>query len=319
MIGKIDIARAIELELATIQEIERGLDIAAGPGHPASNIKPGTLSAKETAIAAPDGHLFISNGNNRWEIQYLGGLTGLEDWIDKWAALFNKRAGIAEERGVQLLHFVVPEKQAILPHIRWPDAPEDGSNRPIRHLQANIPAATHFIYPEQELRDSLAIAPTHHRHDSHWNASGCCVAIRPLLSAASPGTDIGAISLKATLENTVFDLTQHFFVDPPKEERLVLVPNGKVVVDNQHFEKTGKHVGSLYAIENPGAPDVRKVIVFGDSYSYSEGMSFVLSAVFRTVIFLWSKNIIWDFVTAQKADIVIWESAERYLASVPEH
>lgn len=318
MVGKIDMARSVELELATIREIEKRLDAAAGPGHPASNVKPGTLSPKQTAIAAKDGHMFISNGHNKWELQYLGGLTGLEGWSEKWTDLFDRRAAFAEQRDVQLLHFVVPEKQVILPHIRWPEEPKDGSDRPIRHLQRQA-AGMRFIYPEAELRSSLDIAPTHHRHDSHWNASGCCAAMQPLLSAINPQIDIATVPLKTILKHSAHDLTQHFFVEPPAEEYLFLTPNGQVVADNEHIEKTGKHVGSLYALENPGAPDGRKVMVFGDSYSYIQGMSFVLSAIFKTVVFLWSKNIIWDFVSAQKADIVIWESAERYIVSVPEH
>lgn len=314
-----DITRALDFDLATIRSIEEELDAAAGPGHPASNIMPGTLSPHEAVIAAKDGYFFISNGNNQWENQYLGRLTGLDVWADDWVELFATRSRTAAERGVQLINFVVPEKQVIIPHMRWPDAVEEGQNRPIRHLQAKLSPNLNFIYPERELRDALAVGPTHHRHDSHWNASGCCIALAPLLAEISPNLGEGDFQLRAQLENGALDLTKHLFVDPPAEEYLRLVPSGKFVADNQNFEKTGKHAGSVYALENLGAPDARKVIVFGDSYSYGEGMVFLLSAAFRSVVFVWSKNIIWDFVSSQQADIVIWEHAERYLVSLPEH
>nr|QQZ49395.1 hypothetical protein JKL49_20630 [Phenylobacterium glaciei] len=87
--------------------------------------------------------------------------------------------------------------------------------------------------------------------------------------------------------------------------------------DNRQLELTGKHVGSRYVLENPHAPDRRRLMLFGDSYAYDAGLAYALSAVFGYVAFVWSKDVVWAEVTQHRADLVLCESAERYIAVLP--
>ena len=66
---------------------------------------------------------------------------------------------------------------------------------------------------------------------------------------------------------------------------------GEVVFDNRHLELTGKHIGNIYVVENPQAPDPRRLILFGDSCAYEYGLAAVLSAVFARVAFVWSNAV----------------------------
>lgn len=317
MVGNLDMRKACPMTIDAIRSIDRELDGAAGPGHPASNLKAGVLSVDQIAITADDGHMFISDGTNHWESQYQGKVSGVEQWLPRWVDLITRRNQTAGEADIQLVHFIIPEKQVVLPHIRWPDSQETGENRPMLQLLAALQAEPDVIYAEAAMRAALANGPTHHRHDSHWNASGCLAAMRPLLERIAPQIKIELIGFNAALENGSLDLSEHFFSTPPTEEYLFLMPNGRVVADNQHVAKTGKHVGSFYSLLNEKAPDPRKVLVLGDSYSYAKGVTFVLSALFRRVSFVWIKTIPWDLVFREKPDIIIWEHAERYMISIP--
>jgi hypothetical protein len=317
MISEIDTSRARPMTIDLIRSVDRELDLASGPGHPASGLKPGVWSPGKEAVAAADGHMFIADGTNNWESQYQGKTDTLETWVPKWLDLIQKRNEIAAQAGIQLLQFVVPEKQVLLPHIRWPDGRENGANRPLAHLLPALPPDAGLIYPETALNALLEEAPTHHRHDSHWNASGCLAAMRPLLARIAPEVHLDTLGLNVSLRNKPLDLTPHFFADPPPEEFLALEPNGVVMADNQNRARTGRYVGSFYALFNADAPDPRKVIVMGDSYSYSHGLTFVLSAIFRAVTFVWVKSIPWDTLLKEKADIVIWQHAERYMITLP--
>ena len=101
---------------------------------------------------------------------------------------------------------------------------------------------------------------------------------------------------------------------PVPEYVLRLEPNGRMEEYNKHAETTGQFTGAFYRLVNPTAPDKRRVAVFGDSYSFTEGVTYVLSAAFETVVFLWSKDVDWDLIGAEAIDIVIWEHAERFMA-----
>ncbi|CAN7252275.1 hypothetical protein LJR219_001062 [Phenylobacterium sp. LjRoot219] len=57
-------------------------------------------------------------------------------------------------------------------------------------------------------------------------------------------------------------------------------------------------------------------MIFGDSFAADAGFAEALSAVFREVRFLWSKSVAWTEVEACGADLVIWQSAERFLATL---
>ena len=70
-------------------------------------------------------------------------------------------------------------------------------------------------------------------------------------------------------------------------------------------------------MKNRAAPDGRRIMIFGDSFSYGAGLGAFLSAVFRETAFFWSKDVLWDEVDRYRPDIVVWQTAERFLATVP--
>lgn len=305
------------LTAADVRALDRELD-AAALDHPASRLEPGMVSANGAAVAGVDGYLFIADGGNRWETQYAGPPPP-ESWKATWAEVLAARQVEAAARGVPLWNLVIPEKQVVYPEKRWPPgAAPDGSARPLRRLAALARPDARLLYGEAGLLACKAEAPASLRHDSHWTASGALAVVRQLLAAAAPEVEVERAVFTVERAREPLDLAAHFLDPNPPQERLRLAPPHPRAWDNRHYERTGQHTGSRYRLANPEAPDPRRVVLFGDSYSYAEGLAGALSALFAEVTCVWSKSVLWEVVDERRAQLVFWESAERFLVSLPQ-
>lgn len=306
------------LDLESVAHFEAYID-ANRKEHPVDILNCGTTTASNVAIVGIDSYLFIGNGANKWEEQFLGQAQLDRGWTKAWTKLFETRRKRAERQKVQLINFVIPEKQVLLSHKRWPGIElELGVARPMRRLLANLRQDARLLYPEQELRQAEVIAPIYSRHDSHWSAFGCCAAMQALLREIGGTPPLSQFKIAVTRCNMPRDLVIHFFNKPIGEDTLRLHQNGIREEYNEQPERTGRFNGTYYKLHNQNAPDKRRIAVFGDSYSFTEGVTHVLSAIFETVVFLWSKDIDWSLIARQNIDVIVWEHAERFMISVPE-
>lgn len=301
---------------AEIGALDRELD-AAALRHPASRLQPGQVSPNGAAVAGVDGFLFIGDGGNRWETQYAGPPPP-ESWKAAWTEVLVARQAEAAARRVPLWNLVIPEKQVIYPEKRWPEGAPDGRARPLRRLAALAGPDARLLYGEAALLACKADGPACLRHDSHWTASGCLAVLRQLIAAAAPEVDVDATAFTLVRAGEPLDLAAHFLEPNPPQERLRLTAPHPRAWDNRHYERTGQHTGSRYRLANPEAADPRRVVLFGDSYAYAEGLAAALSALFAEVTCVWSKSVLWDVVDERRAQLVVWESAERFLASLPQ-
>jgi len=309
-------AARLRLTAAEVRAMDRDLD-AAALHHPASRLPPGQASANGAAVAGVDGYLFIADGGNRWETQYTGPEPPVS-WTTTWAEVLATRQAEAEARGVPLWNLVIPEKQVVYPEKRWPQGAPDGGRRPLRRLAALAGPDARLLYGEAALLACKAEAPASLRHDSHWTASGCLAVVRQLLAAAGPEVDVERAVFTVERAREPLDLAAHFLDPNPPQDRLRLAAPHPRAWDNRHYERTGQHTGSRYRLANPEAPDPRRVALFGDSYSFAEGLAGALSALFAEVTCVWSKSVLWDVVDERRAELAFWESAERFLVSLPQ-
>ena len=303
------------LSLQDVHRIDAEHDALAGPPHVASLLKPDMMSPSTVAISGHDGFLFIANGSRRWERQYLAEVVVTEAWLNDWQKIFAARQAEARARGVELWNLVVPEKQVLLAEKRWPTGGSQGGGRPFKLLEGVITPEARLLYPEAAMRAVQVTAPVFFRHDSHWTVSGCCAAADLVLEAMSAKARLKDVGVAVRREHRRHDLTDHFFAPPPTEDLLALAPAGQVVEDNRLFERTGEHVGNLYVVDNPAAPDPRRLVLFGDSCAFDMGLAYALSAVFSRVVFVWAKSVDWALVDQHRAELVLWESAERFIAT----
>ncbi|MGA0607719.1 alginate O-acetyltransferase AlgX-related protein [Phenylobacterium sp. VNQ135] len=279
-------------------------------------LKQGTAAPRQTAVAGLDGHLFVGLGTNNWEKQYAGRVNIDDAWFAAWAALLAKREAEAQRRGVTLCNLILPEKQVVMPEMRWRQPPSP-DQRPLMQLLRRLPTGDSIYYAADDLIAAKTAAPIWARRNSHWTASGCLVTVGALAARLGVGADIETLRFACRRVRTTHDLPVHFFGDPPLVDALELLANGPYVFEHHARQTTGRNTGSAYGIHNPDAPDQRRLVIFGDSFSYEFGLGAALSALFAEVAFHWGKSIQWDRVEALRADIVISEAAERFLVTLP--
>ncbi|MDB5447107.1 MAG: hypothetical protein JWQ97_2424, partial [Phenylobacterium sp.] len=305
----------LRLRLSEILRLDAEMDASAAAAD--VRLKPGVLSPNGIVVAGLDGSFFISNGANRWERQFLGELTVAPSWIEAWQALLAGRQATAAARGVVLWNVVVPEKQVVLPEHRWPAPFPDGERRPLRHLQTQLSADARLYYAADALLAAKAHGPVYFRRNSHWTPFGCCLAALGLAAQMGLAVDPEALEFGYRRTRSAHDLPPHIFEAPQSEDAGELAPLNGYVFEERTRPITGRFTGSRYGIRNPAAPDLRRLIIFGDSFSYDAGFAAALSAIFAEVVFVWSASVIWDEVAARRADVVVWQNAERFLATVP--
>jgi alginate O-acetyltransferase complex protein AlgJ len=306
-----------KLTIEELMSADIQADRAAAQDRSIGALKPGVLSPQGVAVAGTDGFLFIGNGANRWESQYRGELTVDPSWLEAWRRVLAGRQEKAAQAGVTLWNFIAPEKQVIYPDKRWPEGDVSGANRPVRQLLSHLGPEAQLIYPEAELAAARERAPAFFRRNSHWTGSGCYAAAAPLVAALGAPAHWAQAQFAYRRVHEAHDLSVHFMDPAPQEDAGWLALAGELVFDNRQFDKTGRHAGSRYEVRNPDAPDPRRLVIFGDSYAYDAGLTALLAVVFQHVTFVWSKAVVWETVAEQAADLVVWESAERFLATVP--
>lgn len=304
------------VNLRELNQLDRDADAAAGAGHPASGLRTGVVSPGGVAVAGRDGYLFIGDGANRWEQQFRGALVLSPPWIEAWRSLAERRRDEAAQRGLTFFQLVVPEKQVIYPEMRWPQGEVSGAGRPSKLLLTALGADLAFVYPEDEITCARAASPVFLRHNSHWTPSGCCAALAPLAVAAGAALDWETLTFAVEEVVGPQDLSRHFFDPAPTEAAWWLTSCG--VEQFRHLAAPGRNHGASFGIENPAAQDPRTAIIFGDSYAFDAGLAAALTAVFARLICIWSKSVSWDLAMQHGAQVVIWESAERFLISCPD-
>jgi len=301
------------LPLREIIRFDREMDAASRRS--GMRLKPGISSPDGVVVTGVDGYLYIGDGANHWERQFLGKLRPRRSWADEWLLLLERRRVEAERRNVRLLNVVVPEKQVVLPEYRWQTGLPSPRARPIEILLNKLRSPADLLYLGEALIAAKKEAPVFSRLDSHWTPSGCCVAA--LRIAQELGAEIATSELLFGYHpaSTIHDLPRHMFDDIERTDAGRIVP---IKGYASREDSTKPNTGRRCTIVNPEAPDARRVIIFGDSFSYWAGLAPALSRLFTHIAFIWSKDVLWDDVLAERADVVMWEHAERFLITVPD-
>lgn len=306
----------LRLTLAEIRALDAEMEARADVA--AYRLKPGTLSPSAVAVAGLDGALFISNGVNRWENQFIGEVPATPAWLAAWRQLLARRQAEAAARRILLWNLVIPEKQVAAPEQRWAGPAPDGARRPLSALLPLLDPEIRLFYAADAMARAKAQAPIHFRRNSHWTPSACCAVLFELFAKMDVAADADTQRFAYRRMREVHDLAKHFFTPAPEEERGALAPSGAYLFEQRTAPITGRNTGTSFHLRNPDAPDPRRVMVFGDSFSADEGLALALSAVFVEVRFFWAKDVSWSLVDGLGADVVLWESAERFLVTAPQ-
>jgi len=283
-----------------------------------SSIKLLGFHAQPATRIAPgrEGWLFLAG--SKFVDYYRNSRPFTHEELDTWAAVLQDRVDFCQERGIEYLFVIAPNKATIypefLPERFQPIAPRSRLDQLIEHLGAS---STLEIL---DLRPALAAAKEegellYYPHGSHWNGRGALVAYREIMER-----------LRVRMGERVRPhRPEHFRVFSgeglgdswaPRLHLDGLLSQTEVLVENLRrphqvpipiLEFEGNHMAR--ETRSDWLPDA---VIFRDSFA--EDLIPLLSCQFRRAAFYWDRHMLREVVEHESPDVVIHEMVERDLS-----
>lgn len=281
----------------------------------------GKITADRTAVIGKNSWLFIYEGGNSYKNGYMEAdhlNTG-----ERWASLIDTRQRKAESQGMQMLHLVIPNKLTLLPDF-FPEPLNSSITYTLSSLIFSNCDANLSI-PISELRRPDAVESVYRRNDSHLTIAGNAYIVEIILERLGlSNLNIEQPIIPTTIVTQIGDLGIKF---PVKLGEQVHAPDFKAGFLDQSRplkinEKLNppRHLGSEISFRNESAPIDRKIVVYGNSFcslSPSWGMSPFFAALFKEFHFIWSYEVNFEQCRNLDADIILFQTCERFLPRVP--
>ena len=150
-----------------------------------------------------------------------------------------------------------------------------------------------YVYPKQALLDAKAEGQIYYQTDTHWNQKGAFVGMQQLMHEAY------GVEAK-TLDSVSFDITSNDLAGD------LAVIGG--VADKYNIDTT--YVFDADTADKAQYRD-EVALVVGDSFSGF--LSTIAKGYYKEVHWIYTKDFTMSMLDEYDADVVIWESVERYM------
>ena len=150
-----------------------------------------------------------------------------------------------------------------------------------------------YVYPKQALLDAKAEGQIYYQTDTHWNQKGAFVGMQQLMHEAY------GVEAK-NLDSVSFDITSHDLAGD------LAVIGG--VADKYNIDTT--YVFDADTADKAQYRD-EVALVVGDSFSGF--LSTIAKGYYKEVHWIYTKDFTMSMLDEYDADVVIWESVERYM------
>jgi alginate O-acetyltransferase complex protein AlgJ len=303
--------------------------LAADP--PETPPTPPVASSPDVTIGR-DGWLFLVGGSNNALRYYTDASYFTDDHAESWANLLRRRHARLGISGVRYLHIAAPDKISVYPDYLDMKLP-NFERHPIRLLEERLIASGQeglLINPlgafaAHEMRDSMYL-----KTDTHWSYYAGLVVLEMVLRRIGMPRQIDISTRQRHSYTHVFDLgaklqpqisEETFAISTlPCVERFHANAQATLFEQNVKRKQPVTHGGINVAFRNTSADAVDQVVViFGDSFMdfQASNATVIFAEHFREVHFVWSASIDYAYVARVGADIVISETAERFMITVP--
>ncbi|TGD95797.1 alginate O-acetyltransferase AlgX-related protein [Methylobacterium nonmethylotrophicum] len=279
-----------------------------------------------------DGWLFLTVGTNRAADLY-DNTRPVWRMLRDWRRLLLARADRTERLGIRYLHLSSPEKLSVYDQKFFGAGPVRAARSPTRRLGRllRLTASGRRLWVDAltPLRHQRDDADLYFRTDTHWTSAGTFVAYRAICDAcgAAAITDMLATCPAYTVTRFM-DLGEKLQYPVPEtstvhdiRQRARIAAQNRLHALAERQPELNLHTGIYVGFRNDDpAADPRTLVLFGSSYSgYGRiGLTSMLAETFRCVHFVWSAEIDWTLVERLRPDILLTESAERYMARLPD-
>ena len=256
--------------------------------------------------------LYLHYGSNSlWEYHTGAKQLSKED-IERWRETLQNRHEWHQSRNIKYLQVIAPNKICVYPEFFSENLKFVGK-RPIEQLIENCGSL--FTYQLDYLVSKKTQYELYHKTDTHWNKIGAFFAYEQIMNLLDDRYRKNCLKieqLKLFKENKIGDLGGRF--DPPKSTYTNMAEPKKFRA-KKYFDNQVSNRGKVRKFKNNEIKD-GKLIIFGDSFT-NIFMDF-LAESFRELIFVHATFVDFDYVEAEKPDIVINHTIERFIIEVPD-
>lgn len=276
-----------------------------------------------------EGWIFLTGGSNSALSSYCN-IYQNTGWEEGWANLLARRVQKLDSMGVKYCHVVAPEKISIYGPLFMKEelALQLKLNKaPAMKIQKKLSSSvvSSFIDPSIYLRAQSSKYQTYHKTDSHWNFIGAystyqlimkkldlessVIPLKRIMPKVDCIMDLGGKLEKPITESVSFYECSE---DVSRSYANSLVQYKEL---NNLENSAGLHAGSIVTYENKNALHHKSLLLFGDSFSEyrTHLLTGIFAESFEKVTFVWGLNIDYKIIEELSPDIVISESAERFM------
>lgn len=287
--------------------------------------KTGIVSSDRAAMLGQDGHFFLIEGNNNVS-ELFGrpyGSASAENLSVSWTQLIKERARFIGSLGGEFIQIIIPEKLSVMRELF------DGRMSSPSATLAALELALARAIPEANYISGLAafsrlpFGTSFRKTDSHLTPVGAFSIFREICAK------LGATIYESVLFDvpilTGGDLGKRFFGYDLHEvcyaAKEPIFKSGSIMTAS-HTPPNGGHIGTRQIFYNEQAPIRKKLIMFGNSFSgtnaFQGQISYWLAIWFREYHFIFEPGLDADYVLAEKPDVVICQTIERFLEVLPD-
>lgn len=233
------------------------------------------------------------DGHPIWD--YMGINHFSEEELAKMAAnLTQMRDYFENERGIDFYLIALPNKEMIYEE-NMPDTiarvnEVSRADQVAEYIWNNTDLT--YIYPKQQLLDAKQNHQIYYQTDTHWNQIGAFIGMQEILKEAY-GTyaDVDSVSFRIDSQSFAGDLATIGGVADKYAKDTVYV-----------FEKESA---------DPAQYRDEVALVVGDSFSGF--LSTIAKGYYKEVHWIYTTDFKMDMVDEYDADVIIWETVERYM------
>jgi hypothetical protein len=290
----------------------------------------GTKCRDGSAVIGKDGNLFIYGGSNAlWqrygEAESAVDSARTQDEISGWVELLAERARNISGRGATFAQTIVPEKSTSF-HSGVPRLA--GVTRALAGIEESLLAEPWYVSGRQSIPTGSEPS-SWLKLDSHLSPVGAFALSRSLLEVVAPSAAIPAFELSA-VESLDGDLSARFFgqvvaeaVAAPRSRDLDHLGSSARLIRSTEPDRGGRFVGLQRVWINESAPLDLRSVVFGNSFFGGNPRSasrcnYWFLRMFREHHFVWSPDLDYTYLDATTPDVVVCQTNERFLSTVPQ-
>lgn len=282
----------------------------------------GFMATYRDALMGRNGQAFLTGGSNDLIRQY--GKENEETLTsNSWYSLIKTRNKKISSLNAKFVQIIIPEKMSVYPEllpfeIETPTNNLSNLEKKLRGENFYISVIDLFSKKTQENKEKL-----YKKLDTHLQPTGSYEVFSHIIFSVfnfiTKDREFNKeIICKGDLTDRILgDFIFDKFYDTENDDFM----SSRVNVETFHGAP-GKHTGQYSIWNNPSAPIKKKVLAFGNSFfgnCLDQGcLGWWFSNYFENFYGVWSPDVDFSLVEKEKPDLVICQTAERFMNIVPQ-